>query len=160
MVDKAEINIENSFTFTIFKASGPHVMFKSNEELSVKKDSVDFLVLPLTRLMYLGIPDKLSPWLTVTSHLKRKELGPNSMNVEQLSELDPSLTLPTNTNIQFLGNHLWWKRSIIRFSSFQRFLTTLINNYLHISVAYMISWLFCRYRESQFTYELNKHITY
>lgn len=72
MVDKAGIKTENSFTFTIFKASGPHVMFKSNEELSVKKDSVDFLVLPLTRLMYLGIPDKLSPWLTVTSHLKRK----------------------------------------------------------------------------------------
>lgn len=61
MVDKVGIKIENSFTFTISKASGPHVMFKSNEELSVMKDSVDFLVLPLTRLMYLGIPDKLFP---------------------------------------------------------------------------------------------------
>lgn len=28
MVDKAGIKIENSFTFTIFKASGPHVMFR------------------------------------------------------------------------------------------------------------------------------------
>ena len=55
MVDKAGIKTENSFTFTIFKASGPHVMFKSNEELSVKKESVDFLVLPLTRLMYLKL---------------------------------------------------------------------------------------------------------
>ena len=61
VVDKPGIKIESSFTFTIFKASGPHVMFKSNEGLSVTKDSVDFLILPLTRLMYPGIPDKLSP---------------------------------------------------------------------------------------------------